>query len=191
MKIKYGLPINKKVFVYGGNLGKQQGVDFVIETIEATKREDVFFLIIGSGTEYNRIKKWFENKRPKNAMLMKGLQKDDYEKLLRACDVGMLFLHKDFTIPNFPSRLLSELEIKLPVLAATYPNTDVGSAIENAGCGYWLISGDQVSMQTAIDKFCSDDEKYIQMKENAWKLLVTEFHVEHSFQLIKSRLQNV
>ena len=46
-------------------------------------------------------------------------------------------------------------------------------------------------MQNAIDKFCSNDEKYIQLKENAWKLRVTEFYVDNSYQLIKSRLQNV
>jgi len=190
-KNKYGLPTNKKIFVYGGNLGKPQGIDFVMETIEATKREDVFFLVIGSGTEYNRMKQWFENKQPKNAILMKGLPKEEYEKLLRACDVGMLFLHRDFMIPNFPSRLLSYLENKLPVLAATDPNTDVGATIEEAGCGYGTISGDQVSMQSTMDKFCSDDEKFIQMKVNAWKLLITEYHVKHSYQLIKRRLQNV
>ncbi|CAM1373817.1 glycosyltransferase family 4 protein [Tenacibaculum xiamenense] len=191
LKKVYGLPLNKKIFVYGGNLGKPQGIDFLLETIETTKREDVFFLIIGSGTEYNRIKKWFESTHPKNAMLMKGLPKEQYEKLLRACDVGMLFLHKDFTIPNFPSRLLSYLQIKLPVLAATDPNTDVGSIIESAGCGYWTISGNQESMHTTIDKFCKDSKKYMEMKENAWRLLVKEFHVRHSFQLIKNRLKNV
>ncbi|SFE69111.1 glycosyltransferase family 4 protein [Flavobacterium xueshanense] len=191
IKKKYGLPLNKKIFVYGGNLGKPQGVDFLLETITATKRKDVFFLVIGSGTEYNRIKKWFETQQPKNAMMMKGLPKDDYEFLLRACDVGMLFLHRDFTIPNFPSRLLSYLEIKLPVLAATDPNTDVGSVIEKAKCGYWILSGDQKEMQNAINKFCDDEENYLQMKENAWKLLVTEFHVDRSYQLIKKRLENV
>lgn len=191
IKKKYGLPLDKKVFVYGGNLGKPQGVDFVLETILATVRKDVFFLVIGSGTEYNRIKKWFETQRPKNAMLMKGLPKDDYEFLLRACDVGMLFLHKDFTIPNFPSRLLSYLEIKLPILAATDPNTDVGLVIEEAKCGYWILSGNQKEMQKAINKFCDDEINYLQMKENAWKLLLTEFHVDHSYQLIKNRLKNV
>lgn len=184
----YGLPLNKKIFVYGGNLGIPQGIDFLLETIETTKRVDVFFLIIGSGTEYNRIKKWFETTLPKNAILMKGLPKEQYEKLLRACDVGMLFLHKDFTIPNFPSRLLSYLQIKLPVLAATDPNTDVGSIIESAGCGYWTISENQESMQIAIQKFCEDNKKYMEMKENAWRLLVNEFHVRNSFQLIKNRL---
>ncbi|WP_272152040.1 glycosyltransferase family 4 protein [Tenacibaculum aiptasiae] len=191
LKKIYGLPSNKKIFVYGGNLGKPQGVDFVMETIEATKRNDVFFLVIGSGTEYNRMKKWFEYKHPTNAMLKKGLPKEDYEKLLRACDVGMLFLHKEFTIPNFPSRLLSYLQIKLPVLAATDPNTDVGSTIENEGCGYWTVAGNQESMQTTINKFCVDSEKYMEMKENAWRLLVTKYHVRNSFQLIKNRLKNV
>ena len=28
---KYGIPLNRKVFVYGGNLGKPQGVLFLIE----------------------------------------------------------------------------------------------------------------------------------------------------------------
>lgn len=188
IKKKYGLPLDQRIFVYGGNLGKPQGVDFVLETILATERNDVFFLVIGSGTEYSRIRKWFDTVQPKNAMMMKGLPKDDYEFLLRACDVGMLFLHKDFTIPNFPSRLLSYLDIKLPVLAATDPNTDVGYTIEQAKCGYWIISGDQKGMQNAIDKFCDDEENYIQMKENAWKLLVTEFHVDRSYRLIKNRL---
>ncbi|MFV8370410.1 glycosyltransferase family 4 protein [Flavobacterium sp. LB2R40] len=191
IKKKYGLPVDKKIFVYGGNLGRPQGVEFVIETIAATKREDVFFLVIGSGTEYSRVKKWFETEQPKNAMMMKGMPKDDYEFLLRACDVGMLFLHKDFTIPNFPSRLLSYLNIKLPVLAATDPNTDVGLAIENAKCGYWILSGDQIAMQESINKFCDNEVNYLQMKENAWKLLITEFHVDFSYELIKKRLEHV
>lgn len=191
MRLKHGLPIEKKIFVYGGNLGKPQGVDFLIETIATTGRTDVFFLVIGSGTEYNRIQRWFVANQPKNAKLMRGLPKDDYEILLKACDVGMLFLHKDFTIPNFPSRLLSYLEVRLPVLAATDPNTDVGMAIEKAKCGYWIISGNQKAMQEAIDKFCGDKENYIQMKENAWQLLVAEFHVDRSWQLIKNRLKNV
>lgn len=28
---KYGVPVDKKIFVYGGNLGKPQGINFVLE----------------------------------------------------------------------------------------------------------------------------------------------------------------
>ncbi|MBW8360004.1 MAG: glycosyltransferase family 4 protein [Weeksellaceae bacterium] len=191
IKTKYALPNDKKIFVYGGNLGKPQGVEFLLQTIEKTDRKDVFFLVIGSGTEYSRIQKWFQDRKPDNALLMKGLPKDDYEFLLRACDVGMIFLHKDFTIPNFPSRLLSYLDLKLPVLAATDTSTDVGTILEKANCGFSVLWGDQTAMQDAIPKFCTDDARYNQMKENAWKLLVTEFHVDRSYGLIKEKIQHV
>ena len=63
---KYNLPINKKIFVYGGNLGKPQGLDFLLETVEKYNNPLAYFLIIGNGTEFNRIYKWFEDKKAKN-----------------------------------------------------------------------------------------------------------------------------
>jgi glycosyltransferase involved in cell wall biosynthesis len=191
IKEKYGLPLNKKIFVYGGNLGKPQGIDFLIETIDANINPDVFFLVVGSGTEYNRMDKWFQKQKPQHALLLEGLPKKDYDLVLNVCDVGMIFLHKDFTIPNFPSRLLSYLEMKMPVIAATDPNTDIGTAIEKNNCGYAVLSGDILGMQKAIDALSSNDSNYDQMSENAWHFLEREFKVDYSYQLIKNRLDNV
>lgn len=191
IKLKYNLPLNKKVFVYGGNLGKPQGIDFLLETIKFNKNSDVFFLVVGSGTEYDRVDKWFAEMQPKNALLLAGLQKQEYDLLLNACDVGMIFLHAAFTIPNFPSRLLSYLEMKIPIIAATDANTDIGLVIEKNKCGYWVVSGDIDGMQNAVENICSDDENYIKMKENAWGLLQREYKVDCSYELIKNRLGNV
>ena len=54
------------------------------------------------------------------------MAKDDYDKMVGMANVGLIFLDKRFTIPNFPSRLLSYMEGSIPVLAATDVNTDVG-----------------------------------------------------------------
>jgi len=188
IKLKYKLPLDKKIFVYGGNLGRPQGVDFLLETIELAKNQNAFFLIMGSGTEYDRIEKWFQTQKPKNALLLAGLPKKDYDLLLNACDVGMIFLHKDFTIPNFPSRLLSYLEMKMPIIAATDVNTDIGRVIEDHKCGYWVISGNNERMQKAIENLISNKEKYDEMKENAGSLLKNEYLVERSYELIKEKI---
>lgn len=192
IRAKYGLPSDKKIFVYGGNLGIPQGIDFLLDTIEAVQTEGVCFLIVGSGTEYDRIAQWFAEKQPANAKLLNGLPKNDYDVLLRACDVGLIFLHKDFTIPNFPSRLLSYLEMKLPIIAATDPNTDIGTVIENAGCGYWVQSGDLDEMKEAVEKLhsCTPD-RYTKMCENGWDLLQKEYQVAHSYQLINDKVTYV
>ncbi|MGK4567214.1 glycosyltransferase family 4 protein [Flavobacterium sp. 3HN19-14] len=192
MHAKFNIPETSKVFIYGGNLGIPQGLDFLLETITAAKNiPDVFFIIIGTGTEFNRIQSWFNQNNPKNAMLLAGLPKNEYDQLLMACDVGLIFLSKDFTIPNFPSRLLSYLNCKMPVIAATDPNTDIGNIIEDAGCGFRIISGDTNAMLTAIQKLMSDEDTFNRMRENALKLLQNNYTVEKSYGLIQKKVTHV
>ena len=187
VRTKYGVPTDKKVLVYGGNLGKPQGLDFLLETIERTDNKDAFFLIVGDGTEYGKLKSWFDTNKPQNAILLQRLPKDDYDTLLAACDVGLIFLDRNFLIPNFPSRLLSYLEMGMPVLAATDPNTDIGTIIENNGCGFKVLSGNQDEMQYKLNKLLASDLK--QLGENAKQLLMKEYQVERSYGLIVEKVR--
>ena len=161
---KYDIPLDKKVFVYGGNLGKPQGIDFMIECLKSQeKNENVYFLIVGDGTEYGKIEAYVENDKPKNVRLMKRLPKEDYDKMVAACDVGMIFLDHRFTIPNFPSRLLSYMQVKIPVLAVTDPNTDIGKVIVDGGFGWWCESNNpnafhKIVYNTISDKVQCDEE---------------------------------
>lgn len=182
IRLKYNLPLDKKILVYGGNLGVPQGVEFLIDTIAQLQAPDAYVLVVGSGTQYNKLKNWFDTYKPSNASLLAGLPKADYDALLAACDVGLIFLHKDFTIPNFPSRLLTYLEMKKPILAATDKNSDMGSIIESAGCGYWAEWGDSTTMQENITLLCQADLKA--MGEKSWELLEKEYLVERSYELI-------
>jgi len=185
IKRQYKIPDKCTIFVYGGNLGKPQGINFLLETIEATKeKKNSFFIIIGSGTESKMIKDWFILNKPPNAIQLECLPKSDYDKLLSACDVGLIFLNKNFTIPNFPSRLLSYLENKMPVIAATDKVSDIGEVIEKAGCGYWVYSGDIEAMKESIDRLCSQKDIIETMKEKSWNLLINKFDVENSYNLI-------
>jgi hypothetical protein len=87
--------------------------------------------------------------------LIAGLPKNDYDKLLAACDVGLIFLNKNFTIPNYPSRLLSYLEMKIPVIAATDPNSDIGLDIErnNFHSQTLLIVCNKINNKISADYF--------------------------------------
>ena len=124
---KYDLPTDKPILIYGGNLGKPQGIDFLIACLEANKhREDCYFVVVGNGTEYNKLDNWYRGNKDCCVKLMQRLPKEDYDMLAKYCDVGLIFLDHRFTIPNYPSRLLSYLENKMPVLCATDPNTDMG-----------------------------------------------------------------
>ena len=158
LREKYNIPQDKKVFVYGGNLGRPQGIPFLMQCLEAHKKNpNAYFLIVGDGTEYKKLESWFTEHKPDNAKLLKKLPKEDYDRLVAACDVGMIFLDHRFTIPNFPSRLLSYLQAKLPVLCCTDPNTDIGTVCQEGGFGWQCESNDTAAFGSVVDTAIAAD----------------------------------
>ena len=183
---KYEIPLDKKVFVYGGNLGRPQGIPFIINCLRETENNtDAYFLIVGDGTEYAKLAAYVNDSEPQNVRLMKKLPKEDYDKMVAACDVGMIFLDHRFTIPNFPSRLLSYMQAGLPVLACTDPNTDVGKVIENDGFGWWCESdntrafADQV--RRATESLANGGEQY---KKAAFDSLNARYDIAKAYETI-------
>lgn len=185
---KYDIPLDKKVFVYGGNLGKPQGVDFLIRCLKSQKEnEKTYFLIVGDGTEYTKLESFIRDNPQENVKLMKRLDKEDYDAMVGACDVGMIFLDHRFTIPNFPSRLLSYMQAKLPILACTDPNTDVGKVIVDGGFGWWCESDDVEEFKNIIDEieFCDGS----MMGEKGFYYLKNHYSVKESYQIITKHLE--
>lgn len=155
---KYGIPQDKKVFIYGGNLGKPQGIPFLIDCLRSQKDNDkAFFLIVGDGTDYSKLDNFIKKESPSNVKLMNRLPKEDYDRMVAACDVGMIFLDHRFTIPNFPSRLLAYMQAKIPVLACTDPNTDVGKIITEGDFGWWCESDSVHSFDSLVSKIIKED----------------------------------
>ena len=180
---KYDIPTNKKILIYGGNLGKPQGIDFLIECLKSQyNRDDVYFLIVGDGTEFGKLESYMKAEKPMNVKLMKRLPKDDYDTMVAACDVGMIFLDYRFTIPNFPSRLLAYMQAKIPVLACTDPNTDIGKVITEGGFGWWCESNSIQEFTKIVDCICSADLKTL--GDNAYRVLNEKFSVSESYNTI-------
>ena len=183
IKEKYGLPIDKPIFIYGGNLGKLQGIPFLIKCLNANaNRADCHILVIGTGTELPSLKAWYEEKKPSAVTVMNGLPKADYDQLVKACDAGLIFLDHRFTIPNYPSRLLSYLENKMPVLCATDPNCDMGPIAEANGYGYWCESNSVEAFTAILDKMIHSDRKA--MGEKGYEFLCKNYLVENTYDAI-------
>ena len=185
---KYGIPLDKKVFVYGGNLGKPQGIPFIIECLKkCEKLHDTYFLIVGDGTEYSKIENYLSESKQENVRLMKRLPKEDYDTLVGACDVGLIFLDHRFTIPNFPSRLLSYMQAKIPVLACTDPNTDIGKVITEGGFGWWCESNDADGFGNIVSQILQEDTG--KMGEIGYEYLKAHYSVEQSYETIMKHFE--
>lgn len=184
---KYDLPTDLPVFIYGGNLGKPQGIDFLIRCLDANKqRTDCYFVVVGNGTEYNKLNNWYSENKDCCVKLMQRLPKEDYDMLVKYCDVGLIFLDHRFEIPNYPSRLLSYLENKMPVLCATDVNTDIGRIAEENGYGYWCESINPVEFTKIVDKLLNSDIHAMGMK--GYEFLNKNYLVDNTYNAIISHV---
>jgi glycosyltransferase involved in cell wall biosynthesis len=175
----------KVVVVYGGNLGKPQGIDFLFEVITACADiEDVLFLIVGSGTESQRVANWVRESEPPNALFMDEMPSDKYDSLLKLCHVGLILLHPDFTIPNYPSRILPYMQHALPVLCATDNITDIGRDARENNYGFYCQSGDTLKFKDYIILLATDEKLREKLGRNGFEYMKMNFNVEHSYNVI-------
>lgn len=188
---KYNLPLDKKIFIYGGNLGKPQGIPFLLKCIESVKDiDEILFLIIGNGTEFNYIVETKEKLILDNLIIMNRLDKAEFNKVLAASDIGIISLDNRFTIPNYPSRLLSYMQAKLPILSITDNTTDLTENIKSGGFG-WSVTNNSVDsfknlVVKCITKLSYDD--IITYGNKSFNYLDENFNVEPAFYKIYTKL---
>ena len=184
---KYGLPTDKPVFLYGGNLGKPQGIDYLISCLKSvSNRPDCHFLIVGSGTEAHKVDEYLQQEKPANISKIVFLPKEEYYRVVASCDIGLIFLDHRFTIPNFPSRLLPYMEYKMPVICATDVNTDIKDVVVDNGFGFWCESRDAVDFDVCVNRMLNSD--YIQMGEKGYKYLKSHYLVGNAYELIMKQI---
>ena len=185
---KYNIPRNKVIFIFGGNLGIPQGIDFLKENIAYCKSiKEAFFLIVGDGTEYYNFNHWIQTEGIINALLIKELPKFEYDEIIKLSHVGLIFLNPSFTIPNFPSRILSYMQNCLPVICATDLVTDIGEIAVNNNFGYKCLTSDSEAFFDYVLKLLDKNLRII-MGKNGFEFLSKEYCVENSYNKIIEKL---
>lgn len=188
---KWEIPADAVIFLYGGNLGKPQGTLFLVSLLSAaSKLPNAFFLIVGDGTDYPALKEWFDKHQPSNAKLIQRLPKASFDELAACCDVGLILLRREFTIPNFPSRLLTYMENKMPVLAITDRASDVGPIAEQAGFGKWCLYGDQEAALQQVSYLTNNPEIRASMGKAAFSYMQAHYDVKLSYHKIINFVQS-
>lgn len=181
----------KFVVVYGGSVGAAQRVDHIIELAEACQEyEDIVFVILGKGPLLQTIQKMVHEKNLHNVVFKEFLPQDQYLRFLAACEVGLIPLNEKTAIPNFPSKALSYLNMKVPILAALDYVTDFGKYLEEHEAGLWAHSDDIEGLKRKLLDYYQNEDLRENIKNNGYKLYKSELTTEHAYKTIISKITN-
>lgn len=188
LKRKYGLE-NKFVLVFGGNMGKPQQLENVLALADSvSKYSAILFLLLGEGVQMNNLEKQINQMGLSNIRIHSSIPKQEYQDLLSVCDVGLISLHQNFTIPNIPSKALDYFNVGIPVLASIDRATDFGKILEKEECGLWSIAGDLRQFKDNLLRLYADNNFAKQLGENGKEYFVMNLLPDAAYSTIRNSI---
>lgn len=166
------------VFFYGGNIGVAQDMDNIIRLAERMACEPrAFFLIVGDGSEVERLRNVIAGKKLKNIALLDAVDQFDYLAMLSEFDIGLITLDKKLKTHNFPGKMLGYMYNSMPILASVNPDNDLTVLFESVQAGFVCINGEDDKLTEYALRLVRDAGLREQLGRNSRRLLETKFSV--------------
>lgn len=190
--IRQKLGLEKKViFVYGGRLGVAQDIDNLVRLAKSLRAEkDVFFLLIGDGSEAQRIKGELEREGASNIAVHPPVSQSDFLEILTECDVGLISLSRDLTTQNMTGKVLSYMTVEKPILASVNPGNALISMIPETGMGLVSVNGEDDAFRSNALTLARSAEMRREMGKSANQLLKEKFNVSAASRQIIGHFEN-
>ena len=191
IKLKYNIA-NKFVALYGGNIGKPQKLENIVKLAAACSDiKDIAFLIIGKGTEYEKISNMVNSLNLSNVIIKPNIPRKEYNDLLCIADLGLISLNDNFSIPNFPSKVLSYFDSKKPVLASLDLATDFGNLLDETNSGFWAEAGKTTELKAKLMQLYNDRELATQMGLNGYNHKKKFLLPENAYSTIMDKMTEI
>jgi glycosyltransferase involved in cell wall biosynthesis len=184
LRSKYDLK-DKVVFFYGGNIGVAQDLSNVVRLAERLREhKHLVFVIIGRGDEFELIRRLASQAKLENIVIDDAVNQEQYYAALDEVDVGLLTLNRNHSSDNYPGKLLGYLQAGLPILASLNPQNDLIDLINETGCGFAQVNGDDESLAASTRLLADDLSLRKKMKGRSTWLLQNRFDVGHAAKTI-------
>ena len=176
---KYGLS-GKFIAIFGGTIGEGQAV-WNIATLAKHNlpHKDIVFLIVGRGLKKAELENMAKRDNLTNIVFLNYMPRNEYERLLRTADVGIITIDEKFPVPTCPSKVIGYMALQQPVVAMINEGSDYGEFyIDKPGCGLWSAGLDNEKMFANFEWMYTHPEERKAMGEAGYNYYKEHFDVK-------------
>lgn len=146
IRMELGIPEEKIVVLYSGNMGQKQGIEILIDVAGRIKDPNVQFVLCGEGAVVKNIRKMAANLP--NIFFLPLQPSEKLNGLLNLADIHLLPQRAEAADLVMPSKLAGIFASGRPVVAMAHPDTEIGKAVR--GRGILISPGDASAFADAI-----------------------------------------
>jgi glycosyltransferase involved in cell wall biosynthesis len=133
LRAEFGFPQDRLTAIYAGAHGPANGLDQLLDA--AAELRDVDIVLIGAGTERDRLIELVESRKISNVRFMEPVPKAELARVLAACDIGIHILAPWDLLQQglSPNKLFDYMAAGLPVVSNCAPGLQ--AVIADGECG--------------------------------------------------------
>ncbi len=177
------------VAVFAGVIGPSQNVQFLIYMANELKHhEDLFFFIVGNGSERKACQKLARELKLSNVIFNDFVAREKFPTLLQQCDIGLVSLSSQNKTPVVPGKMLGYMAAGKPIAAFLQKNSDAHQIISDADCGISECSESLEKSVVAFENLLSKRPDFEKLGENGKKFAVKNFSQKSCVDHIESLL---
>ncbi len=169
---EFGIDREEFTIVYAGNLGNAQNLDIILDAASKLKeRNDIQFIVFGSGGLEDDIRKRIETDGLKNIRLLPLQPYERVSEVYSLGDVDIVMCKAGLGGSAMPSKTWSIMSCGRPVLAS-FDEGELKEIIEKNDCGVFTHAGNVNEFCEAIKKMSEDRDRCIEMGINARQFIL-------------------
>ncbi|HAI6106864.1 TPA: colanic acid biosynthesis fucosyltransferase WcaI [Escherichia coli] len=130
LRNQLGLPDNKKIILYSGNIGEKQGLENVIEAADRLRDEPLIFAIVGQGGGKARLEKMAQQRGLRNMQFFPLQSYDALPALLKMGDCHLVVQKRGAADAVLPSKLTNILAVGGNAVITAEAHTELGQLCE-------------------------------------------------------------
>ncbi len=158
----------KFVVLYLGNMGVGHDFKTALDAAERLRDDpDIVFLYIGGGAKKEPVEAEAKRRGLDNVIVHSYVPKDTTPSVMSAASCALITLRDDMLGVMSPSKLHSNLAMRLPVVYIGPRRSNVDDAIERFGCGVSVRHEDVPGVVDFIRRAKSDPEQLTDLRQRA------------------------
>ncbi len=161
MRNRLGLPADRFIVGYSGNLARKQGIEILVEMarrFHGKARDDTHFLICGDGPAKSAIEQLVRELNLSNVTLAPLQSEDDLPALLSAIDLHVIVQRDEVSDLVMPGKMFNIMACSRPLVITAPVGSSIDRVMSVSGAGI-CIPRDENLLEKAIQELSVDPSR--------------------------------
>jgi colanic acid biosynthesis glycosyl transferase WcaI len=171
-------------------MGVKQGLEILVAAAALVRNPQVRIVLCGDGAQRETLAERVKSARLSNVLMLPLQPEEQFVEMLVDTDLAVITQKKGSGAAFFPSKLLRNLALAVPVLTVAENSSGLARALAEAGCGV-NVGPEQPEVLARAIEMLAENPAQLRKLSQAGRKYVEQFEMSRVLAVFEAELKNL